>query len=115
LKKTRQCPKCSSLRVGYLAEQPDAEKVLDAGDSLGPFTPEIDASSRAVGYSANTIDTGFWDHGHIRLLIGKLEAYLCADCGYHETYVKDPDSVAWEKLRGFAWLNPETDGSGPYR
>jgi hypothetical protein len=115
VKKTKQCPKCSSLRIGYLAEQPDVEKVIDRADGVGPFTPEIDTATRAVGHSAQTYETGFWDHNDIRLLLGSLEAYVCTDCGYHESYVKDPGSLEWEQLRGFAWVNPKGDDAGPYR
>jgi len=47
--------------------------------------------------------------------VGRLEAYVCADCGYHETYVKEPDAVPWDRIAGFAWVNPPPADTGPFR
>ena len=33
----------------------------------------------------------------------EIEAYCCTECGYVEEYVREPESVAWEKLPGFEW------------
>ncbi len=49
------------------------------------------------------------------MLIGSVEAYVCADCGYHETYVVDPDKLDWEQIRGLRWLNASPETQGPYR
>ncbi len=35
--------------------------------------------------------------------IGKLEAYFCADCGFYETYIKEPAGIEFEKIIGFKW------------
>jgi hypothetical protein len=43
---------------------------------------------------------------------GDFEAFICGDCGYFETYLKDPSALI-RQLQGFRWLNTEQDG--PYR
>jgi hypothetical protein len=32
-----------------------------------------------------------------------IEAFVCADCGYFEEYVKDTGNVPWDKLPHFRW------------
>ena len=97
MKASKQCPKCNSLRVGYL------ETVADKG--------EYDTStwSAAIG---KTETKGWFGGGKV---VGELEAFLCADCGYFEQYVKSPEKVPYDKLQGFHWLNPEPPEEGPYR
>ncbi len=91
MKKSKQCPKCDSLRIGYLESQPDKEE-------YGCYTDQV------VGRKTGKIP------------VGLLEAYVCTDCGYHETYVKDLPDVPWEKIDGFRWVNPpQQDEPGPYR
>ena len=46
---------------------------------------------------------------------GELEAYLCASCGYFETYVKHAETIPFDELDGFSWLNPAIGEEGPYR
>ena len=46
---------------------------------------------------------------------GELEAYVCTECGYYESYVRHPSDVPWNKLSGFTFLHPDTDSEGPYR
>ena len=46
---------------------------------------------------------------------GMLEAFVCTECGYLETYVKDPTTVPFEKLRGFSWLNEPNAQRGTFR
>jgi predicted nucleic-acid-binding Zn-ribbon protein len=98
MKASKQCPKCSSRRVGYL------ENVLDLNQAYPEaYSPAVVALDVARGRDG------------VHEARGKLEAYLCADCGFYETYVKDPASVPFEDLAGFHWLN-ETPGTGqPYR
>lgn len=113
MKRSKQCPKCQSLRVGYLAAQADAD---DSFHSEGKhFSRAEEATNRPVGHSDQIVETGFWAFGDVRLLLGELEAYVCVDCGYHESYVKSPESLEWESLRGFSWVNPPQSGDGPYR
>lgn len=97
MKRTKQCPKCESLRIGYLPSQPDVAHGRVA--------------ERAVG---NDPDRESMWNLH-RGLAGTLEAYLCADCGYYESFVKDIERVQLDKLEGFRWVNPETPEPTPYR
>lgn len=94
MKASKQCPKCKSLRIGYLETQLD---LAHAGPAQG-----------YVGKGPGSI----WRHE----FIGALEAYVCADCGYHESYVKDVAAVRWERVEGFRWVNEDPGpGSGPFR
>jgi hypothetical protein len=94
MKKSRQCPKCSSLKIGYVPAMPDRD-----GDEL------------SVGRYDATPDSNFrctWVHHPV-------EGFLCADCGCVETYVKAPGSVAYDKIPGFRWVNADPAEEGPYR
>ena len=94
MKKSKVCPKCQSLRIGYV------EKLKDySGESLniGMFDALADSAIRSK-----------W----IRY---EVEGYLCADCGYLETYVKSPESVDYRMISGFRWINPDPSEEGPYR
>jgi predicted nucleic-acid-binding Zn-ribbon protein len=91
MKKTWKCPKCDSQRVGYL------EEVLDEQD------PTRRDHARKVGMASAGSFLGlqaFSAHG-------RMEAFVCTDCGYFEEYVKDPHSVRWNDLQGFRWCRPE--------
>ena len=96
MKKTKQCPKCESRRVGHITYQPDADGGRTAWRLVGrpryPDSVKLDAAQ-----------------------LGVLEAYVCTECGYYESYVKDVDSVRWSELSGFRLVNPEPDKEGPYR
>ncbi|MBN1617802.1 hypothetical protein JW887_00470 [Candidatus Dojkabacteria bacterium] len=71
MKKTKKCTKCESTEIFYL------ESVVD----------------RAHGNNASKLLVGlkndFW-RGKIG---GEIEAYICANCGYVEFYLKDPKSL----------------------
>jgi hypothetical protein len=94
MKASKQCPKCHSLKVGYLEHVMDREAYNDQA-VLGRTVPK--------GWSQNGA------------FVGSLEAYLCADCGYFETYLKDPFSIPFDRLQGFHWLNDLTGTGQPYR
>ena len=98
MKASKQCPKCSSRRVGYL------ENVLD----LNQAYPET------YSPAAVALDVARGRDG-VHEARGKLEAYLCAECGYYETYVKDVASLPFDKLQGFHWVNEKADTRQPYR
>ncbi len=89
MKKTKQCPKCESRRVARVPVQPD------------------DAGGRAPRARMMYADT--------ETRIGILEGYVCADCGYFESYLKNPHRVMWSEMVGLEWLNPEPEPEGPYR
>ena len=96
MKASKQCPKCDSLRIGYL------ETVTDLGNNNAPLNAVVGRTTPSSWISNSEVH-------------GELEAYLCADCGYFEHYVKSPESVPYDKLEGFHWLNPEPPEEGPYR
>jgi predicted nucleic-acid-binding Zn-ribbon protein len=95
MKASKQCPKCDSLKVGYL------EQVLDAVDpgTRGHKPAIVGKTPVETKFFGTTIE-GVAD-------AGELEAYICTACGYYETYVKQPASVPFDKLDGFHWLNAE--------
>jgi hypothetical protein len=84
------CPKCKSRRVGHLSTR------YSEGDK-GRFVPMF------VGLDSET-----WK------AMGVIEAFVCAECGLLETYVRDPEGVPFEALEGFRWMNEDTD-RGPFR
>lgn len=96
MKASKQCPKCSSLKVGSLETVPD----YSHGSAVSPAVAGLSAPSDFWG-----IQKGF----------GLLEAYVCAECGFFETYVKDPATVPFEQIVGFRWLNETPDSKMPYR
>jgi hypothetical protein len=97
MKTKKQCPKCWSKAIGHLAAQPDATDT-----SAYP-------TERPVGKLLVESFSGGVPHGH-----GRLEAYICTDCGYHESYVVDPKTIRWNELYGFTWLEQD-EPDGPYR
>ena len=90
MKRTRQCPKCHSLEVGYL------ERMLDY-TTLGPVAQHL----------GQCVD----DEG----VVGQIEVYVCTACGFFESYVKDHDLVDFARLSGFRYLNPRDESGPPYR
>lgn len=100
MKKTRQCPKCSGTKLGYVEYLPD---FVDEPDEDG-----MKARPRALGLVPVT-----WEEGLIRKQKktqqwpqGEFEAYICTTCGYTETYLKKPENINYEQLPGFQWLEP---------
>jgi predicted nucleic-acid-binding Zn-ribbon protein len=96
VKASKRCPKCSSLKVGYL------EYVADRGRDN--YQESIVGLTEPRGKLLKTIEP-----------VGTLEAYVCAECGYHETYLKDPAAVPFEQIGGFHWLHDVTGAGQPYR
>lgn len=101
MKASKQCPKCHSLKVGYMETAPShvlGKEQLDSPAKRNWFAevfdePPTGPELRAVG----------------------LEAYVCSRCGYYETYVKDPAAVNFDKVVGLRWLNETSGTEGPYR
>ncbi len=96
MRQSKQCPKCQSHKVGYINYQPE-------GDGIS-LRWRVIASVREPA----TFGPG-------RSRVGELEAYVCTECGYYESYVRSPDKVKWDQLSGFRMLNPDPDPEGPYR
>jgi predicted nucleic-acid-binding Zn-ribbon protein len=100
VKKDKQCPKCLSLKIGFIAEQIDRSGELD--------------TSRARFVGEHKVPGMLWGENDQR--VGNLEAYVCTVCGYFESYVAGPASVPWEDLADFRWINAAPlKSEGPFR
>ncbi len=95
MKSTGTCPKCSSQKIGYL------ENVIQRTEgSTGEMI--VRGHCAAPLGTGKTVQQGIFKVT-VEAPIGTLEAYFCADCGFYETYVKDPASIEFEKIIGFKW------------
>lgn len=85
MKRSWECPKCESARVGYLERLPDAGQSGKLGRMIGGASPP--------------------NAGRLTLLerVGEVEAFICADCGYFEEYVKAPQTIPWDQVKHFRW------------
>jgi predicted nucleic-acid-binding Zn-ribbon protein len=96
MKKSGVCPKCGSKHIGHL------DQVTQRTEGQYSGTPVIGHTAAPLGIE-RTEQSGF-----IKVIkegpLGQLEAYLCGDCGFYETYVKDPASLSYDLLVGFQWL-----------
>ena len=100
MKSNKQCPKCTSLKIGFIQEQLDRSGEYDS------------SYTRKVGHQ--NVPGIFWGESEER--VGSLEALVCTACGYFESYVSAPESVPWDELVDFRWVNAEPpDSSGPFR
>jgi len=110
MKRSIQCPKCHSRRIGHLAQQADSE---DTRIRKGVVTRDLGV--RPLGYACTPIETDGSNESFV--VIGELEAYVCTECGYFESYVKDPGTIDWRQLKGFTWvdLDRRGEGGGPFR
>lgn len=93
MRASNKCIKCGSLAVGHVARRHD-----DNGQWKEGF---------------NTMVLGVL--GSRRVGVGPLEAYVCTECGYVETYVITPGSVDFESIRGFRWVNDPNAQRGGFR
>ena len=66
-----------------------------------------------IGYLESVLDWGppFYTPG-VRHSRADVEAFVCGECGYFETFLKDP-AAGLEGTEGFRWLG--SDGDSPYR
>lgn len=101
MKKTRQCPKCDSLKIGFL---PNALPELLQEDPVSPRHEE-DPPQRL-----NPIEQMLAQSR----IVDRLEAFICTDCGFYEMYLGHPESMRFEQVDGFRWLNA-AQGANPYR
>ncbi|MEO8706464.1 MAG: hypothetical protein ABI867_40940 [Kofleriaceae bacterium] len=115
MKRTKECPKCGSRKVGHLAAQIDADERVVGNVKTLNMRVTSETLPRSLGVSKETVNTGWSNYGVVHPLVGTLEAYICSECGYHETYVKDPRTVEWDKLQDFRWVNPDVSDGGPFR
>ena len=93
MRTSNKCIKCGSLAIGHL-------------NRLFDLTVERSASlpSKTLGVLGNT-----------RQGAGLLEAFVCTECGYVETYVKEPTTISFDRLRGFRWVNEPNAQRGTFR
>jgi hypothetical protein len=113
VKRSKQCPKCQSLRIGYLTRQVDIDDRI-AQDKV-PVTVAV-AATRHLGILDEVRgEETLFEEARYRPLVGPLEAFVCTDCGYYETYVKDLKKIDWDKVIGFSWVNPKPPEDGPFR
>ena len=99
MKTSKQCPKCESRRIRYLENTYD----YNTDDSAQLHAPEpVGVVPKEGWLFTKNIPTG------------QLEAYLCGDCGYYETYIKNVADLPLEKLLGFRWVNSDEVEAGPY-
>jgi hypothetical protein len=88
MKSSNRCPKCHGQRIGVI------EGVFDEWSIRMADGPFAGASARTGSDLERT-------------------AYVCADCGYYETYLSHPEAVDFDHLQGhFRWLG---GGQGPFR
>lgn len=73
----RACPKCSCRKLFVIGEVKQAEP--------GSKT------SHPVPVTSDTVTEAWWNSRHIKA--GRLEAWVCADCGYMEWYAKDANEA----------------------
>jgi len=83
MKRSRRCPKCDSSRIGHLDHLPD---------TMGS---ETEIGEQAIGLVVRNSGAQ---------KVGRLEAYVCADCGLLEVYVHEPAAVPFDEIVGFEWV-----------
>jgi hypothetical protein len=98
VKNDKQCPKCKSLDIGFIEHQPDLRAdSKTAYKRVAGLAPVLEGSASVIRK------------------VGTLEAYVCMECGFYETYVRDPRTVEWESIAGFRRVNPDVAPDGPFR
>ena len=97
MKKSGACPKCGSKKIGHL------ENVVHRVDTVYESTKITDHAHAPLGINREETK------GILTIItevpVGQLEAYLCADCGFYETYIKEPGRVPYDSILGFTWVN----------
>lgn len=115
MKKTGRCPKCGGDRIMHV------DRVADAGDWSG--YGEGDLSKRDGGHpvprrvlTERTTRTGLFGGTSEEItLAGETEAYVCAECGYFEEYLRDPGSIPWDRVVGARPHRGGGHGGTPFR
>lgn len=96
MKESGQCPKCGSKQIGHL------DQVIQRTEGQASGVPVIGHTPAPVGIEQTELP------GPFKVIkegpLGQLEAYLCGECGYFETYVKDPQGLNFDNLVGFRWI-----------
>lgn len=109
MKRTATCPKCDSQRVMRVA------RVADAADWTGSGEGALDARSgdhfvpRRILQTRKTVSGVFGGKSEAYKATGEVDAYVCAECGYFEEYLRDPQSIDWGSVVG---ASPRTPPEG---
>jgi hypothetical protein len=93
MRTSNKCTKCGSLAIGHVSRRYER-----------PGYRDDDLPTQMLGVL-----------GSRRIGVGPLEAYVCTECGYVETYVIAPATVQFEQIRGFRWVNEPDPQRGPFR
>jgi hypothetical protein len=107
MKNSARCPRCGSPKVGHLDAVPDLRGDPDGLDPA-PTCPQY-----AGVVVVRAFTPGLFGSAERLGLAGPLEAYVCTECGYYETYVKSPEQVPFQRMRGFTWLCDERETQPP--
>ena len=113
MKQTGTCPKCQGQRVMHV------HAVADAGDWVGTGTGNLSTRSathpvpRRVLLHRRAEKGVFGGASESHDLTGEVEAYVCADCGYFEEYLKNPEQIPWAEIAHATPWKPRQ--GGPFR
>ena len=114
MKQTGKCPKCESKQVMRV------ERVADAAEWSGYGSGDLSARSGTSPVTRQlllrrTQRAGLLGTQEEFSLVGDVEAYVCADCGYFEEYLAHPRRIDWSSITHAAPWSPPRGGGGPYR
>ncbi len=95
MKRDGRCPKCQGERILHIeSSRPEEPRML------------VRRAER-VGILGGS--------GHVLEGVGRVEAYVCAGCGYLEEYIARPESIPWDDVVGASWVETKSKREGPYR
>jgi predicted nucleic-acid-binding Zn-ribbon protein len=85
MRTTHTCPKCSHKEVIFLPQIADR----DDDDDVKPL-------------SAHVVHFDWKDD----VEVGRMQAYVCHNCGYTELYTNEARQLPWQKVPGAKLLTP---------
>ena len=85
MKATHVCPKCRHAEVLFLPQLADR----DDKDNVRPLV-------------AHVVHFDWRDD----MEVGKIQAYVCMDCGYTELYTNEVRKIPWQKIPNAKVLTP---------
>jgi hypothetical protein len=115
MKLTGTCPKCDGKRILRI------DRVADTADWSGSGEGDLQQRSgfapvaRRILLRRTTSVGLFGGTSESFELAGEVEAYACADCGYFEEYLRDPQRIDWGAIVGAYPHTPKTGSGGPFR
>ena len=99
MKKTGICPKCDSQKIGFI------ENVLNKTQGTVGSRQVVGYPKAPVGITRSETSSGFLGSIVRNTSAGELEAFFCTECGFFETYIKNPAELDYEKIEGFKMIN----------